>query len=101
MKFFRAFLLFSVLITASSVAFAQSTTSSKLLYGVGSYREPITVYDPDTAVHPFRLVGLVLRPPAALLQVFVKGFYNAIDTEPVSRAFNIEYDRRILIDEDY
>jgi hypothetical protein len=89
MKFFRT-LLFAVLISISSVAFAQ-----------GPADEPITVYDPDTAIHPFRLVGLVLRPPAALLEVFIKGFYNAIDAEPVSRAFNIEYDRRIVIDEDY
>ena len=89
MKFFRA-LLIAVLISTSSVAFAQSTAD-----------EPITVYDPATAIHPFRLVSLVIRPPVALLEVFIKGFYNAIDAEPVSRAFNIEYDRRIVIDEDY
>ncbi|HEX3036342.1 MAG TPA: hypothetical protein VHT73_14695 [Thermodesulfobacteriota bacterium] len=93
-------LLFATLISISSVAFAQGTTVSTASRG-STAGEPITVYDPDTAIHPFRLVGLVLRPPAALLQVFVRGFYNAIDTEPVSRAFNIEYDRRIVIDEDY
>ncbi|HSE83738.1 MAG TPA: hypothetical protein VLB01_04240 [Thermodesulfobacteriota bacterium] len=94
MNLFRALLLATLVCTSSvftsSVAFAQNTVD-----------QPITVYDPDNALHPFLLVGLVLRPPVALLEVFVRGFYNAINAEPIEKAFNIEYGQRISIDEDY
>ena len=100
MKFFRA-LLFAVLISTSSFAFAQGVTHNSSTFAQGPTYKPITVYDPDNAIHPFLLTGLVLRPPVALLQVLVKGFYSAINAEPIERVFNIEYQPRTIIDEDY
>ena len=89
MKLIRA-LLFAAFISISSITFAQNPAN-----------QPITVYDPDNAIHPFLLTGLVLRPPVALLEVFEKGFYNVINAEPIESVFNIEYEQRFSIDEDY
>ena len=62
----------------------------------------ITDYDPSPeALHPFKLLSLVIRPPVALLSIFVKGGYWAIDSEPIRGAFNIDYDYEMRIDEDY
>ncbi len=59
-------------------------------------------YDPGYALHPFKIVSLLIRPPVALLNVFIKGGYYALDSEPARRAFNIEYPARTIdIDEDY
>lgn len=58
-------------------------------------------YNPGDNLHPFKLVSLVMRPPVALLNVFVKGGYNALDSEPTRRAFNIEYPTGIDLDSDY
>ncbi len=61
----------------------------------------ITKYDPDTALHPFRLISLFARPPLAIVGIFVKGFYHVIDTDPIRRGFNIDTQRGLRIDEDY
>lgn len=58
-------------------------------------------YNPGDNLHPFKLVSLVMRPPVALLNVFVKGGYYALDSEPTRRAFNIEYPSGIDLDSDY
>lgn len=62
----------------------------------------ITNYDPSPdALHPFKLASLVIRPPIALLSIFVKGGYWVLDSEPIRQGFNIDYDTSITIDEDY
>ncbi len=58
-------------------------------------------YNPGDALHPFKLVSFVMRPPLGLLNIFVKGGYWIKDTDPLQRAFNIEYKPIIRIDEDY
>lgn len=88
MKFIYVLLLAVSLST--SAAFAQAPGE-----------KPITVYDPADAIHPFKLISIIIRPPTALLNIFIKGFYKAIDSEPVNRAFNIDYQQRVVIDEDY
>ena len=88
MKLVQAFAL-GILIFASS-AFAQSPG-----------QQEITVYDPADAIHPFKLISLVLRPPIGLINIFIKGTYWVFDSEPIRRGFNIDYQPRITIDEDY
>jgi hypothetical protein len=62
----------------------------------------ITNYNPSpNALHPFKLAGLVIAPPIALLSIFVKGGYWVLDSEPIRRAFNIDYNASMTIDEDY
>ena len=62
----------------------------------------ITNYNPSPdALHPFKLTSLVIRPPIALLSIFVKGGYWVLDSEPIRRGFNIDYDTSMTIDEDY
>lgn len=65
-------------------------------------KRQITSYNPSpNALHPFKLAGLVIAPPIALLSIFVKGGYWVLDSEPIRRAFNIDYDASMTIDEDY
>lgn len=64
-------------------------------------RRDITVYDPLTAIHPFKLISLAIRPPIGLLNIFIKGGYYVLDAEPFRRAFLIDYDSTLRIDEDY
>jgi hypothetical protein len=67
-----------------------------------SQERQITNYNPSpNALHPFKLAGLVIAPPIALLSIFVKGGYWVLDSEPIRRAFNIDYDASMTIDEDY
>jgi hypothetical protein len=61
----------------------------------------ITVYDPAEALHPFKLISLAIRPPIAILNIFVRGTYYVLDSEPIRRAFDIDYEPRLSIDEDY
>lgn len=62
----------------------------------------ITEFNPSPeALHPFKLISLVIRPPVALLNIFVKGGYWTLDSEPIRNAFNIDYDYTSRIDEDY
>ncbi len=70
-------------------------------FAQGPGQEEITVYDPADALHPFKLISLFSRPPIALLNIFVKGGYYVLDSEPIRRAFDIDYQTRINIDEDY
>ncbi len=58
-------------------------------------------YNPGDALHPFKLVSLVARPPLALTNIFVKGGYWVLDSNPIRRAFNIEHSTTLNIDEDY
>lgn len=88
MKFVRILIL-GILIFASS-AFAQ-----------GPGQQEITVYDPADAIHPFKLLSLVIRPPVAVVNLFVRGGYWVFDSDPIRRAFNIDYQPTISIDEDY
>ncbi|HEX9830154.1 MAG TPA: hypothetical protein VGA94_00570 [Thermodesulfobacteriota bacterium] len=88
MKFVRILIL-GIFIFASS-AFAQ-----------GPGQQEITVYDPADAIHPFKLLSLVIRPPVAVVNLFVRGGYWVFDSDPIRRAFNIDYQPRITIDEDY
>ncbi|HWP92282.1 MAG TPA: hypothetical protein VNN20_08815 [Thermodesulfobacteriota bacterium] len=74
----------------SSTAFAQ-----------GAGQQEITVYDPADAIHPFKLASLVIRPPVALLNIFIKGGYWVLDSKPIRGAFDIDYQPRMSIDEDY
>jgi len=72
-------------------------TSVSLAQGVTDYH-----YNPGDALHPFKLTSMVMRPPVALLNIFVKGGYWFIDSEPIRGAFNIEYPpSTIRIDDDY
>lgn len=88
MKFVRIVIL-GIFFFASS-AFAQ-----------GPGQQEITVYDPADAIHPFKLLSLVIRPPVALVNLFVKGGYWIFDSHPIRRAFNIDYQPTMNIDEDY
>ncbi len=88
MKLFHAFAL-GILIFASS-AIAQ-----------GPEQQEITVYDPADAIHPFKLLSLVVRPPVGLINIFIKGTYWVFDSEPIRKGFNIDYKPGIAIDEDY
>lgn len=74
-----------------------------LLFTSVSFSQQITDYhyNPGDATHPFKLVSLVMRPPVGLLNVFVKGGYWFLDSEPTRRAFNIEYPVSFRVDEDY
>jgi len=87
MKLFLTVLLGVLLF--SSVASAQSNQ--------------ITVYnyDPGDTLHPFKLASFVIRPPIALVNIFVKGLYWTVDSEPIRGAFNIEYSPTLYIDEEY
>lgn len=85
MRFLLVVVVLTVMIFASN-AFAQ---------------KEITVYDPADALHPLKILGLVSRPPIALLQIFIKGGYWVLDSEPTRRAFNIEYHPSLNLDEDY
>ena len=64
-------------------------------------RKQITEYDPLTAIHPFKIASLVIRPPIAIIDVFIKGFYYVLDSDPIRRPFNIDFDSSLIIDEDY
>lgn len=86
MKFLITALL--ILSLSAPAAFAQA-------------RRDITVYDPLTAIHPFKLLAMVIRPPIGLLTILVKGGYYFLDSDPIRRGFNIEYESTIRIDEDY
>ncbi len=77
------------------------TLSTSFSFAQGSAEKEITVYDPADAFHPFRLISLFIRPPIALLNIFVGGGYRAIDSDPIRRAFDIDYQQRMSIDEDY
>ncbi len=79
------------------------TVLSVFMFGSTAFSQHITDYhyNPGDNLHPFKLVSLVMRPPVALLNVFVKGGYYALDTEPTRRAFNIEYPSGIDLDSDY
>jgi hypothetical protein len=87
MKFIYALLL-SLLIASSALA-------------QGAGQKEITVYDPADALHPFKLISLFARPPIGLLNIFVKGGYWVLDSEPIRRGFNIDYRPTFNIDEDY
>ncbi|MEM4657992.1 MAG: hypothetical protein QXX77_06165 [Candidatus Methanosuratincola sp.] len=76
------------LVMSSSTSFAQ----------VG---KEITVYDPDTALHPIRLISLFARPPIALLNTFVRGGYYVLDSDPIRRGFDIDTKSGLSLDEDY
>ena len=58
-------------------------------------------YNPGDTLHPFKLVSFVIRPPLGFLNLFVRGGYAIKDSDPLQRAFNIEYKPLIRIDEDY
>ena len=87
MKYLMATLLGVMMFTTSAFAAAPQIT--------------VYSYNPGDALHPFKLVSLVARPPIALLSIFVKGGYWVLDTDPIRRAFNIEYTHTINLDEDY
>jgi len=84
------FILFLAILISTSFALAQ-----------GPGQQEITVYDPADALHPFKLISLSIRPPIALLNIFIKGGYYVLDSEPIRRAFDIDYPTRFSIDEDY
>ncbi len=88
MKWFHAVAL-GILIFASSA------------FALGPGQQEITVYDPADAIHPFKLLSLVIRPPVGLINIFIKGGYWVLDSEPIRRGFNIDYQQRFSIDEDY
>ncbi|MEM4409861.1 MAG: hypothetical protein QXI19_14075 [Candidatus Caldarchaeum sp.] len=77
-----------LLVMSTSLSFAQAG-------------KEITVYDPDDALHPIRLISLFARPPIALLNVFVRGGYYVLDSEPIRRGFNIDTKSELTLDEDY
>lgn len=58
-------------------------------------------YQPDDALHPFKLISLAGRPPIAITSVFVKGTYFVFDVDPIRRVFNIESRPSMYMDEDY
>ena len=39
-------------------------------------------YNPSDALHPFKIISLVGRPPIAITNVFVKGAYWVLDVDP-------------------
>ncbi len=67
----------------------------------GQVRKEITVYDPLDAIHPFKLLGTFIRPPIAVFDIWIRGAYFVLDSDPIRRAFNIEYRATFNIDEDY
>jgi hypothetical protein len=75
--------------------------STSLTFAQGAAQREITVYDPADALHPFKLISLAIRPPIAILNIFVKGGYYVLDSEPIRRGFDIDYQPFISIDEDY
>jgi|GEM_PF-966577 hypothetical protein len=77
------------------------TLSASLVFAQGPGEKEITVYDPADALHPFRLISLAIRPPIAILNIFVMGTYYVLDAEPIRRAFDIDYQPMMYIDEDY
>ena len=86
MKYFLGVVLGTLLLT--SVSFAQ---------GVTDYH-----YNPGDALHPFKLTSMVVRPPIALLNMFVKGSYWIISSKPMIKVLDIEYPpSTIRIDDDY
>lgn len=58
-------------------------------------------YNPGDALHPFKIVSFAIRPPLGLMSLIVKGGYWVKDTDPIQRAFNIEYNPTLRIDENY
>jgi hypothetical protein len=74
-----------------------------LLFTTPLFARPkqITEYDPNDAINPFKITSLIIRPPIALIDIFIKGFYYVLDSDPIRRPFNIEFDSSINIDEDY
>lgn len=74
-----------------------------MLFSTPVFAKPkqITEYDPNDAIHPFKLASLVIRPPIAIIDVFIKGFYYVLDSDPIRRPFDIDFDTNISIDEDY
>lgn len=64
-------------------------------------QKEITEYDPYDAIHPFKIASLIIRPPIAIIDVFVKGFYYVLDSDPIRRPFNIDFSSSMRIDEDY
>lgn len=86
----RIFAILLLVLMFSSSAFSQVVNKQ------------ITNYNPSpNALHPFKLAGLVIRPPIALLSIFVKGGYWVLDSEPIRRGFDIDYDTSMSIDGDY
>lgn len=77
------------------------TLSTSFVFAEGQGQREMTVYDPAEALHPFKLISLAIRPPIAILNIFVRGGYYVLDSEPIRRAFDIDYQSRISIDEDY
>ena len=86
----RVIAIVLLVVVFSSTAFSQTVNRQ------------ITSYNPSpNALHPFKLASLVIRPPIGLLSIFVKGGYWVLDSEPIRRAFNIDYDASMTLDEDY
>ncbi len=77
------------------------TLLTPLAFAQGPAEREITVYDPADAFHPFKLISLAIRPPIAILNIFVRGGYHVLDSDPIRRAFDIDYEPRLSIDEDY
>ncbi|MER3446643.1 MAG: hypothetical protein C4291_07260 [Candidatus Dadabacteria bacterium] len=77
------------------------TLSTSFAFAQGPAEREITVYDPADAFHPFKLISLAIRPPIALLNIFVRGGYYVLDSYPIRRAFDIDYQPSMDIDEDY
>ncbi|MCH8029029.1 MAG: hypothetical protein IH874_03760 [Candidatus Dadabacteria bacterium] len=73
--------------------------STSIAFGQG--KREITIYDPLDAIHPFKLLSLIARPPLAILNIFVRGGYYVLDSQPTRRAFNIEFKTTMSVDEDY
>ena len=87
MKYFSVLMLCLMLFASSAFAQAPQITDYK--------------YNPGDALHPFKLMSLALRPPLALTNVIVKGTYWVFNTDPIRRAFDIEYSHTMNIDQDY
>lgn len=85
MKYAAIILLATLLLTTTSFARPQQ----------------ITEYNPNDAINPFKITSLIIRPPIAIINVFIKGFYYVLDSDPIRRPFNIEFDSSFNIDEDY
>ncbi|MGQ0793444.1 MAG: hypothetical protein ACT4NX_05075 [Deltaproteobacteria bacterium] len=83
------------------IALAVATSALAPAAHAASGGKEITVYDPADAIHPFKLLSIIIRPPVALVNKFIKGGYWVLDSEPTRRAFNIDYSPTINIDDDY
>ena len=81
-------------------AFFVLLVSTSLVFAQKSGRD-FTVYDPGDAIHPFKIISLPLRPPLALLNLFVRGGYYVLDSDPIRRAFNIDVEPKVEFEEDY